>query len=100
MAGGKKDTTAPMAGGSSPSPKNSDTQAQDAHDAEQLFRLLEQEVVPLFYQRDLDGIPRGWLHIVKESIKTIAPRFCTKRMVKEYMRQLYAPAIAPTPNKW
>ncbi|MCE3223730.1 MAG: glgP [Nitrospira sp.] len=86
--------------GIQPLPDESDTQAQDAHDAEQLFRLLEQEVVPLFYQRDLDGIPRGWLHIVKESIKTIAPRFCTKRMVKEYMRQLYAPATARTPNKW
>lgn len=86
--------------GIQPLPEESDTQAQDTHDAEQLFRLLEQEVVPLFYQRDLDGIPRGWLHIVKESIKTIAPRFCTKRMVKEYMRQLYAPATARTPNKW
>jgi starch phosphorylase len=86
--------------GIQPLPEGTDTQAQDAHDAEQLFRLLEQEVVPLFYQRDLDGIPRGWLHIVKESIKTVAPRFCTKRMVKEYMRQLYAPATARTPNKW
>ena len=86
--------------GIQPLPEGSDTQAQDAHDAEQLFRLLEQEVVPLFYQRDLDGIPRGWLQIVKESIKTVAPRFCTKRMVKEYMRQLYAPATARTPNKW
>ncbi len=75
-------------------------EGQDAHDAEQLFRLLEQEVVPLFYQRDLDGIPRGWLHIVKESIKTVAPQFCTKRMVKEYMKQLYAPATARTPSKW
>ena len=86
--------------GIQPLAEESDTQAQDSHDAEQLFRLLEQEVVPLFYQRDLDGIPRGWLHIVKESIKTIAPRFCTKRMVKEYMRQLYAPATTRTPNKW
>ncbi len=86
--------------GIQPLPEGTDTQAQDAHDAEQLFRLLEQEVVPLFYQRDLDGIPRGWLHIVKESIKTVAPQFCTKRMVKEYMKQLYAPATARTPSKW
>jgi starch phosphorylase len=85
--------------GIQPLPEETDTQAQDSHDAEQLFRLLEQEVVPLFYQRDLDGIPRGWLHIVKESVKTVAPRFCTKRMVKEYMRQLYAPAAAHTENK-
>lgn len=86
--------------GIQPLPDGTDAHAQDHHDAEQLFRLLEQEVVPLFYQRDLDGTPRGWLQIVKESIKTIAPRFCTRRMVKEYMEQMYAPATARTPSKW
>ncbi|MBX3237857.1 MAG: alpha-glucan family phosphorylase [Nitrospiraceae bacterium] len=86
--------------GIQPLPEGTDLQAQDAHDAEQIFQLLEEEVVPLFYQRDLDGVPRGWLQIVKESIKTIAPRFCTKRMVKEYMGQMYAPATARTPKKW
>jgi starch phosphorylase len=80
--------------------EGTDTHAQDAHDADQLFRLLEEEVIPLFYHRDLDGVPRGWLQIVKESIKTIAPRFCTKRMVKEYMGQMYAPATARTQKKW
>ena len=98
--GGKKGITALMGGAFSPSQRNQTRRRRTLIDAEQLFRLLEQEVVPLFYQRDLDGIPRGWLHIVKESIKTIAPRFCTKRMVKEYMRQLYAPATTRTPNKW
>ena len=77
-----------------------DVQAQDHHDGEQLYRLLEQEAVPLFYQRDLDGIPRGWLQLVKESIRTIAPQFCTKRMVKDYVEMLYRPAMTRTPSIW
>ena len=79
---------------------NSDVSAQDAHDAEQLYRQLEQEAVPLFYQRDLDGIPRGWLQMVKESIRTVAPRFCTKRMVKDYVELLYCPAMTQVPTTW
>jgi starch phosphorylase len=69
-----------------------DWQAQDAHDADQLYTILEQDVIPLYYMRDRDGIPRGWIQIVKDAIRTIAPRFCTRRMVKEYMELLYAPA--------
>ncbi len=61
-----------------------DPQAQDAHDAEHLYRLLEQEVVPLYYTRDSDDIPRGWIHLVKDSIRSIMPQFCSRRMVKEY----------------
>ena len=79
---------------------NSDVQAQDSHDAEQLYRLLEQETVPLYYQRDLDGIPRGWLQLIKESLRTVAPRFCTKRMVKEYVNTFYVSAMAHTPSAW
>ena len=79
---------------------NHDVQGQDSHDAEQLYRLLEQETVPLYYQRDLDGIPRGWIQLIKESLRTVAPRFCTKRMVKEYVSTLYLPAMARTPSAW
>jgi starch phosphorylase len=79
---------------------NHDVQAQDSHDAEQLYHLLEQETVPLYYQRDLDGIPRGWIQLIKESLRTVAPRFCTKRMIKEYVNTLYAPAMARTPSAW
>jgi glycogen phosphorylase len=74
-----------------------DWQAQDAHDADQLYSILEQDVVPLFYMRDRDGIPRGWMQIVKDAIRTIAPQFCTRRMVKEYMELLYAPAANRSP---
>jgi starch phosphorylase len=79
---------------------NQDTQAQDEHDAQQLYGMLEQEAIPLYYQRDLDGIPRGWLQLMKESLRTNAPRFCTKRMVKEYVDTMYAPAMVHTPSTW
>lgn len=71
-----------------------DPHLQDAHDAEHLYRLLEQEVVPLYYQRDRDGIPRGWVQIVKEAIRTAGPRFCMRRMLKEYVEHLYLPAAS------
>jgi len=77
-----------------------DFQAQDHHDAEQLYRMLEQEAVPLYYQRDLDGVPRGWLQLVKESLRTVVPQFCTKRMVKDYVESLYRPAMIRTPTVW
>jgi starch phosphorylase len=65
---------------------------QDAHDVAMLYQLLEDEVVPLFYRRDADGVPRGWVRVVRESIRTAAPYFCTRRMVKEYTEQFYVPA--------
>lgn len=77
-----------------------DIQAQDEHDAQQLYRMLEQEAIPLYYQRDLDGIPRGWVQLMKESLRTNAPRFCTKRMVKEYVDTMYAPAMVIAPSTW
>jgi glycogen phosphorylase len=68
-----------------------DPVAQDAADAESLFKLLEDQVVPLYYSRDGDGVPRGWLSMVRETIRTITPRFCARRMVTEYTEKLYAP---------
>jgi starch phosphorylase len=71
---------------------NSDYNIQDAADAEALYRTLEQEVIPLYYNQDGDGVPRGWLNMVRETIRSIVPRFCTRRMVHDYTEQLYAPA--------
>ena len=51
------------------------------------------DVVPAFYDRDSDGIPRRWLRIIKEAIRTVAPRFSARRMVKEYVERMYAPAL-------
>jgi starch phosphorylase len=67
--------------------------AVDAADAAALYRLLEEEIVPAFYERDRDGIPRRWLAIVKQSIRSVAPCFCARRMVKEYVEKMYAPAL-------
>jgi glycogen phosphorylase len=83
-----------------PSGHLGDSHSQDMHDAEHLYRLLEHDIVPLYYDRDRDGIPRGWLQIVKDAVRTVAPRFCTRRMVKEYMDLLYSPAASPKPSSW
>ena len=70
-----------------------DAEAQDAADAEALFDTLEQKIVPLYYNIDSrTGVPRGWMRMVKESIRTIAPMFGTSRMLKEYVTEMYAPA--------
>jgi starch phosphorylase len=68
----------------------------DEADAESLYRLIEDEVVPLYYRRDSDNVPRGWIQIVKEAIRTAGPVFCTRRMIKEYTMQLYVPAARNT----
>jgi starch phosphorylase len=65
----------------------------DAADAADLYRLLETEVVPAFYDRGEDGVPHRWLAIVKEAIRSAAPRFSARRMVKEYVERMYAPAL-------
>ncbi len=70
-----------------------DPDAQDAADADALYRLLEEQVVPAFYERDEQDVPRRWLGMVKEAIRTVAPRFCTRRMVKEYVERMYEPAM-------
>ncbi len=77
-----------------------EAEEHDDHDAEHLYRILELDVVPLYYTRDRDGIPRGWMQVVKDAIRTIAPRFCARRMVKEYTELLYAPAASPDPTAW
>ena len=65
----------------------------DAADANALYRLLEEEVVPAFYERGADHVPHAWMAMIKESIRTVAPRFCARRMVKEYVERMYAPAL-------
>ena len=61
-----------------------DEAAQDARHAHALYDLLEQQVIPLFHDRDADGIPRRWLAMVKRSLATNGPRFSAARMVEEY----------------
>jgi len=65
---------------------------EDRSDAAALYRLLEEEVVPLYYQQDRNGVPHGWVHMVKEAIGSIVPHFCTRRVLKEYIERMYIPA--------
>jgi glycogen phosphorylase len=73
-------------------PPDNDHDAQDAADADALYRLLEEQVVPTYYQRDQRGIPHAWLRIVKECIRTVTPQFSATRMIKEYVKEMYVPA--------
>lgn len=65
----------------------------DAADADALYRLLENDVVPRFYDRDARGVPHRWLEVVKQALLTITPRFSTRRMLKQYVERAYAPAL-------
>ncbi len=64
-------------------------EAADEADAEDIYRTLASQIVPLFYDRGHDGIPHGWIKVMKESIRSVAPRFCGQRMVKDYVRMFY-----------
>ena len=66
---------------------------QDRADNQSLCRILEEEVIPLFYERDEKGLPRRWIQMMKASMQSIVPRFNTYRMVQEYMTEMYAPAM-------
>lgn len=65
---------------------------EDEADAESLYRLLEEEIVPLYYARDRGGVPHGWIRTVKEAIRSIVPVFCARRMLKEYTERMYRAA--------
>jgi len=70
-----------------------DQGAQDWADAQALYALIEEQLVPTFYERDAHGIPHRWLQIVKQSIRTVLPGFSARRMVKDYVRDMYLPAV-------
>ncbi len=69
-----------------------DEGAQDWADAQELYRLLEHEVVPRYYERDRDGLPKAWLALARNSIRSTIWQFSTTRMLEEYTEQLYLPA--------
>jgi glycogen phosphorylase len=62
----------------------------DAADAESLYSVLENQVVPFYYERDQSGLPRKWIAMMKQSIATLAPEFNSNRMVEEYARRIYS----------
>jgi starch phosphorylase len=65
---------------------------QDDVESRAIYDLLEQEIVPLFYTRSSDGLPRGWISLVKRSMSTVCPVFNTNRMVQEYVEKSYWPS--------
>ena len=68
-------------------------------DADAIYDLLEREIVPLYYQRSDDEIPHAFVQVMKAAIKSVAPQFSTRRMVKEYVMQFYLPALGiPEPK--
>ncbi|QSJ20928.1 alpha-glucan family phosphorylase [Nostoc sp. UHCC 0702] len=72
----------------------SDQELQDRIDSQSLYQLLEEEIVPLYYDQDANGIPHRWVQMMKASIKTNAPLFNTDRMIADYVSQVYVPEIA------
>jgi starch phosphorylase len=69
---------------------------QDYMEAESTYELLEKEVVPTFYDRGPDGLPRKWIGMMKSSMRSICPVFSTHRMVREYAERFYL----PTARRW
>jgi starch phosphorylase len=68
-------------------------------DAEALYRLLEEKIIPLYYQRSDHGVPHGFVQVMKAAIRSVAPAFSTRRMVKEYTRRFYTQALGLTGNE-
>lgn len=67
---------------------------QDMLEAQSLYEILENEIVPLFYQRSVDGLPRAWIQHMKNTVRWVVPRFNTHRMLADYTRRFYNPAAA------
>jgi starch phosphorylase len=66
-----------------------DDEITDSRDAQNLINVVREEVIPLFYERDADGLPLRWIDMMVESIATLAPRFSAHRMVQDYVRKCY-----------
>jgi starch phosphorylase len=71
----------------------------DTRDGEELYRVLRDELIPLYYQRDKDGLPRGWITRMKRTIRTLGWRFSADRMVMDYTGKCYVPAAGGTSSE-
>jgi starch phosphorylase len=67
-----------------------DPQAQDWRDANAMFDLHERVIVPMFHERDADGVPQRWVAMMRRSLMTNGPRFSATRMLREYAERVYA----------
>jgi starch phosphorylase len=70
-----------------------DHEIQDEQDSAEIYRLLEDEIIPLYFTRTLEDIPTGWLRVMKESMHSVIPNFSSERMMKQYIEELYIPAM-------
>jgi starch phosphorylase len=75
---------------------HSDVETHDRMDAEGLYKTLTEEVIPLYYERDRDGLPRGWIARMKSAIRSMGWRFNADRMVMDYVMKCYIPAAGGT----
>ncbi len=75
---------------------HSNMDVHDKRDGEDLYRVLRDEVIPLYYDRDHDGLPRGWIKRMKRTIRTLGWRFNADRMVMDYASKCYVPAAGGT----
>lgn len=66
---------------------------QDSADSDSLYEILEGSLIPLYYDRDANGVPVKWVKVMKESIKSLAARFSTQRMLQDYSSKLYVPSM-------
>jgi glycogen phosphorylase len=66
----------------------------DRHEADELYHLLEATIVPTFYDRNADGLPRKWIAMMRASMSTLAPQYSSARMLQEYVQRAYLPAAA------
>lgn len=73
--------------------EHANPEAQDARDAEDLYRALETEIIPLYYERDARGVPHGWVARMKSALQSLAWRFNADRMVMDYAREFYLPRV-------
>jgi len=78
---------------------HSNMQMHDRRDGEDLYRVLHEELIPLYYQRDQDGLPRGWIKRMKRTIRTLGWRFNADRMVMDYTLKCYVPAAGGTSSE-
>ncbi|HEY5057116.1 MAG TPA: alpha-glucan family phosphorylase [Acidobacteriaceae bacterium] len=78
---------------------HSDMDVHDTRDGEDLYRVLRDELIPLYYNRDKDGLPRGWIKRMKRTIRTLGFRFSAGRMVMDYTLKCYIPAAGGTSSE-
>ncbi len=78
---------------------HSNFDVHDSRDGEDLYRVLRDELIPLYYQRDRDGLPRGWIKRMKRTIRTLGWRFNADRMVMDYVMKGYIPAAGGTSSE-